>query len=145
MSVKERWNKAKPLAFSTDDAITRILPLLQSDARVSAAYLFGSRAAGSEARLSDIDIAVFTSGNFVWDDYYTLYGDLTRNLHSDRVDMVWLNKAEPVLGFEIIKTGKLLFFRNADILNESELTAKRKYYDYVLYLNKHRRHRDIGL
>ncbi len=145
MSVKERWSKTKPISYSTDDAIALLLPLLKSDERIVTAYLFGSRVSEGGSLSSDIDIAIFTSNNFLWEDYYALYGELTKRLHSDRLDMVWLNKAEPILSFEIVKSGRVLFFHDADMLNEFELKIKKKYYDYILYLNKHRRHREVGL
>ena len=145
MSVKERWIRTKPLEYGTEDAISLLLPLLKSDERIVAAYLFGSRASEEESLSSDIDIAVFTSDDFSWENYYTLYGELTKKLRSDRIDVVWLNKAEPILSFEVVKSGRVLFFHDADMLNEFELKAKKKYYDYILYLNKHRRHREVGL
>ena len=145
MSVKERWSKTKPISYSTDDAIALLLPLLKSDERIVTAYLFGSRVSEGESLSSDIDIAIFTSDNFSWEDYYALYGELTKRLHSDRLDIVWLNKAEPILSFDVVKNGKSLFFTDAGALNDFELRIKRKYYDYIMYLNKHRRHRESGL
>lgn len=145
MSVKERWVKTKAVKFNLDDAVSLMLPILKNNPQILTSYIFGSRAGGKYTESSDIDIAVYTSENFSWEDYYMLYGELTKKLHSDRLDLVWLNKAEPLLSFEIIKTGKILFFRDADLFNNFELKAKKKYYDHVLYLNKHRRYREIGL
>lgn len=85
-----------------------------------------------------MDVAIYTSRDFTWDDYFRLYGELTKALHSDRLDLAWLNKSEPILAFEVIKTGKVLFYRNADVLNDFELMAKKRYYDHVLYLKKRR-------
>lgn len=148
MSVREKWQGTKPLNFTTDEAIQLILPILKSDLRIWAAYLFGSRTRKREPQTpveSDIDIAVYTSNDFTWDDYYLLYGDLSKSLHSNRLDVIWMNKAEPILSFEIIKNNKVLFFYDADTLNEFELKIKKRYYDYIMYLNKHRRQREIGL
>ncbi|WP_156095567.1 type VII toxin-antitoxin system HepT family RNase toxin [Thermodesulfobacterium commune] len=85
------------------------------------------------------DLAFYTTKDFSWKDSYQLYGELTSSLRSDRVDLVWLNRANPVLQFEVIKYGKVLFYRDADILNDYELKAKKNFYDYALYLEKHRR------
>lgn len=145
MSVKERWIKTKPIQYNTEEAIAAILPVLKADMRISIAYLFGSRISKTDSWLSDIDIAIYTSDDFLWEDYYALYGEITKSLRSDRVDIAWLNKTEPILSFEIIKNSRLLFFRDAETLNEFEHKSKRKYYDYVMYLNRHRRHREIGL
>lgn len=144
MGVKERWKNTKPILYSTNEAIALILPLLNADQRILIAYLFGSRANGSEKSF-DIDIAIYTSGDFLWEDYHLLYGELTKKLHSDRLDIIWLNNAEPILSFEVIRNGRVLFFRDADRLNDFELKAKKRYYDYALYLNKRRVRRQIGI
>jgi predicted nucleotidyltransferase len=145
MSVKERWKGTKQIKFNTDEAISLATPILVSDSRIMIVYLFGSRAAKKDVQSSDIDIAIYTSDSFLWEDYYTLYGEVIKKLHSDRLDIVWLNKAEPILSFGVIKNGKVLFFRDADVLNDFELKTKKRYYDYILYLNKHRRQREVGL
>ncbi|MBM4141730.1 MAG: nucleotidyltransferase domain-containing protein [Nitrospira sp.] len=147
MSVRQKWQGTKPLKFTTDEAIQLILPILKSDPRIWAAYLFGSRRKRELQTPveSDIDIAIYTSDDFLWEDYYLLNGESTKRLHSDRLDIVWMNKAEPILSFEIIKNSKVLFFYDADTLNEFELKIKKRYYDYIMYLNRHRRQREIGL
>lgn len=148
MSVKERWKGTGEIKLSTDEAISLMLSVLKTDHRISIVYLFGSRVTKKDDPSSDIDIAIYTSNDFSWQDYYLLYGELTKRLHSDRLDLVWLNKAEPILIFDIIKNGKVLFFNNADILNDFEMKARGRYYDYILYLNKHRRQREedgVGL
>jgi len=144
MAVKERREKSRPIKFTTEKAISLILPLLENDPRILTAYLFGSRIKKSD-QSSDIDIALYTSKDFSWKDYYLLYGKLSKALCSDRLDLVWLNEADPILCFEVIKYGKVLFYKDADLLNDFELKNKKRYYDYVLYLNKHRRNREIGL
>jgi predicted nucleotidyltransferase len=145
MSVKERWKGTKQIKFSTDEAMTLMLSVLKTEHCILIAYLFGSRLKDKNKISSDIDIAIYTSDDFSWQDYYLLYGSLTKRLHSDRLDLVWLNRAEPILSFDVIKNGKVLFFNNADTLNDFELKAKKRYYDYAIYLNKRRRRRELGL
>lgn len=145
MSVKERWKRTTPLKYSTDDAAALMLAILKEDPRILIVYLFGSRAKDTNKISSDIDIAIYTSTDFSWQDYYLLYGNLTKRLRSDRLDLVWLNRAEPILSFDVIKNGKVLFFNNADILNDFELKARKRYYDYALYLKKRRSRRELGL
>lgn len=144
MAVKENRKKLKPIHYTTDQAISLIFPFLEKNPGVLAAYLFGSRIRKSDPS-SDIDIAICTSRDFSWEDYYVLYGKMSQALGSDRVDLVWLNEADPILGFEVLKNGKVLFYKDPDLLNDFELKFKKRYYDYVLYLNKHRRNRGIGL
>lgn len=145
MSVKERWKGTKELKFSTDEAVALIIPLLRDEPRILIAYLFGSMAREKARPSSDIDIAIYTSREFSWQDYYLIYGNLTRKLSSDRLDLLWLNKAEPILCFDVIKNGRVLFFKDSDTLNDFESRSKKRYYDYMLYLNKRSLRRKLDL
>jgi len=144
MSVKERWKGTTPIRYAPLEIKALLERLLKSDERIEIAYIFGSRAK-KDSPLSDIDIAIYTSKDFLWEDYYLLYGECTKTLHSDRLDLVWLNKTEPILGFMVIKTGKVLFSRDEETLNDFEVKAKKRYYDYQLYLKKREKERGIGL
>lgn len=88
-------------------------------------------------------MAIYTSRDFTWNHYYLLYGALTKKLKSDRLDLIWLNQAEPIICFEVLKNGRLLFFRDRDELNELELKIRKRYYDYILYLKNTGWHRDM--
>jgi hypothetical protein len=45
----------------------------------------------------------------------------------------------------VIKTGKSLFYGNVDELNSYELKARKNFYDYAIYLKKHREFTKHGL
>jgi|YNPNPStandDraft_1061719.scaffolds.fasta_scaffold04202_1 predicted nucleotidyltransferase len=145
MSVREKWSKQKPLKVSHDELKDIVLSILRENPQILISYLFGSTVKGTFKEYSDIDIAIYTSKDFSWSDFYQLYGDLTKKIHSDRVDLVWLNKAEPILCFEIIKTGRVFFYRDEDVLNDFEFKTKKRYYDYIIYLRKHRSYRESDL
>jgi len=144
MSVKERWKGTTPIHYAPSDVKVLLENLLKSDERIKIAYIFGSRVK-KDNPLSDIDIAIYTSKDFLWQDYYLLYGECSKMLHSDRLDLVWLNKTEPILSFMVIKTGKVMFFCDEEILNDFEVKAKKSFYDYQLYLKKREKERGIGL
>ncbi|MGB9715889.1 MAG: type VII toxin-antitoxin system MntA family adenylyltransferase antitoxin [Thermodesulfovibrionales bacterium] len=144
MGVKERWGKSGTIKFTTEEAISLVSPLLNNNPDILVAYLFGSRIKKGD-QSSDIDIAFYTSDDFSWEEYYLLYGEISKALCSDRIDIIWLNKSDPIFKFEVIKNGKVLFYKDADILNDFELKSKKNYYDYVHYIYKHRRNRGIGL
>jgi predicted nucleotidyltransferase len=151
MSVSERWKGTRTISLSSREAAARCKTVLEHDPRIRVAYLFGSRRRDFSAddaepsgpeRTSedfrDIDLGIVTDGKFTSSDYYVLIERLGGVLHSDRVDLVWLNASEPIIAFEVIRDGIVLFYRDADELNEFERRAKHRYYDYKVYLRKHR-------
>ena len=80
---------------------------------IALAYLFGSKAKGTQRPSSDTDIAVLLDTGLVPEhllDYkLQMLRDLTGVLHSDDVDLVILNDAPPLLKFQVAKHGKLLY------------------------------------
>ncbi len=141
MGVAERWKGKPAIIGSRREIVASAVCELRKDHRVAAAYVFGSAAREEGGTPQDLDLAIFTEPSFGYENLHELNGTITHALRSDRVDIVWMNKADPILNFEIIKTGRLLFHRGAERLNDFELKAKKAYYDYVLYLEKRRRRR----
>lgn len=121
----------------TAEAVEALLPILRSDKNIIGVYLFGSRAADPSNNSSDLDVAFCAGKGFTWDAYYKLYGEVTLKLKSDMVDLIWLNSADQILAFQVIKYGRLLYCADAPALNEFELKQKKSFYDYSLYLNAH--------
>lgn len=144
MPVRERWRRTSPIPWSTRECLDLLLPPVAVDRRIEACYLFGSRATGSDTPNSDLDFAVHTVGEFTGDDLLALGADFTRLLRSDRVHLVWLNRADPVVAFSVVRDGKLLHYRDADRLNAIERRLTLQYRDHMLYLRR-RRNRRSGL
>lgn len=138
MSVKERWKHTQPLRLETQEILEMVLPVLCDDQRILIVYLFGSRMRGEYDETSDVDVAFYTDQRFSWDDYYRLYGSMTKKLRSNRIDLLWLNKADSIVTFQVIKNGKVVYYSDAETLNEFELKSKQLFYDYGHYLTKHR-------
>ena len=91
MAVRERWKGTRPVGLSTSECVDRLLRATVSDARTEAVYLFGSRAAGEGHADSDVDLAIYPTDDYEWDDLFAFRGTLTGLLHSERLDLVWLN------------------------------------------------------
>lgn len=142
MAVRERWKGTKPVGLSTSECVDLLLPATAADARIQTVYLFGSRAAGEGHADSDVDLAIYTTDEYEWDDLFALRGTLTGLLHSERLDLVWLNQAKAEVAFSVIRDGRLLRYADADRLNEFERRAIWRYRDRVLYLQgrRNRRH-----
>lgn len=78
---------------------------------VAFAYLFGSVAVGTEHGRSDLDLAVYFAGadaNF--SRRFSLYGDLSRALARNDIDIVELNTATNLMLLEaIVRDGRVIF------------------------------------
>ena len=144
MAVRERWSRTRTIRWSTRRCVDLLLPVIAADWRVEAFYLFGSRTGDTATPDSDLDVAVYTGSEFTGDDLLALHGELVRLLRSDRIDLVWLNQADPVVAFSVIRDGKLLHYRDADRLNDIERRLTLLYRDHMLYLRR-RRSRRSGL
>lgn len=80
---------------------------------IALAYLFGSKARGTQRPSSDTDLAVLLQEGFLQKDslHYKLglLSDLKDVLGVENVDLVVLNGAPPLLKFQVAKHGKLLY------------------------------------
>lgn len=80
---------------------------------VTLAYLFGSRAEGRARPSSDTDIAVLLPHaqfkTLTLDARVNLINDILDALGTENADVVILNEAPPLLAYEVIKHGKILY------------------------------------
>ncbi len=86
--------------------------VFQKRDEVRVVYLFGSQARGTVANSSDIDIGVLLNEDFVKESVYGYRADLTAELISllrtDKVDLVVLNHAPPLLAHRVLRDGIVL-------------------------------------
>lgn len=96
------------------DLASRIQHLLAQESWISATYLFGSQAAERQTPASDIDIALLYAPGHVPDLRSTLAlrDQLAAHLGCDRVDLVVLNRANPILKYQVFRHGKCLTSQN---------------------------------
>ncbi len=108
--------KFKKIEHDVEKYFPEATSFLRGDSDISAAYLFGSYAKGRTGPLSDVDLAVLLVEGFPGEQYFDkqldLQGNLSRILKTDEVDIVILNKANYVLAYEVLKSGKLLFTKD---------------------------------
>lgn len=113
----------------------KLHPVLARRTEVRLGYLFGSAAQGHANALSDLDIALLVDEAYSkthatsFDYELSLISDLTEALHTDKIDLVLLNQAPPLLAHEVIRTGSLLFCRDEQERMAFELLVKKRYLD----------------
>ena len=88
--------------------------------------LFGSAALGRARSESDIDLAVQCDGLADLDAFYLA---LAPRLGTDRLDLIDLRRAGPLLGMAVARTGRPLFEREPGAFREFQSLASRRYCD----------------
>ncbi|MBI3377666.1 MAG: nucleotidyltransferase domain-containing protein [Nitrospirae bacterium] len=121
------------------DFLKQIKDYFKDREEVSAVYLFGSTATGSETASSDIDIAILLKRGvnpYKPDIQLKIMSDLELLLKK-RIDVVLLNSADPILEHQIRKHSKVLIDKNPKIRMTYELEARKKYFDFIYRHNNY--------
>lgn len=128
------------------DLQTSLAAFFNKDRRVIAAYLFGSRAAGTASTQSDIDIAILlnrTTRRALFANIALKFTcDLMRQLQFDRIDIVILNSAGPIIRHQVYRKGKAVFCRDRKSAMRFRDLAVAEYLDFLPF---RRRAEDIAL
>jgi len=113
---------------------------LQPRAEILEAYLFGSTATGATHPHSDVDVAVYLADRRPTGSVFGYAADLAAALMSalgtNRVDVVVLNDATPLLYHRVLRDGQRILSRNLRATSTREGYALSRYCDYVPQLAK---------
>jgi predicted nucleotidyltransferase len=125
-----------------DDALlAKLAAVLEARGEILEAYLFGSTASGRAQAHSDVDVAVYllddarpvtSAFGYVAD----LSTALIRALATNRVDVVVLNAAPPLLYHRVLRDGVRVFSRDLRATTTREGRALSRYCDYLPQLAK---------
>ena len=117
--------------FSTMSALeSTARSVLENHPKISSAWLFGSHSRGEAGPESDVDIAVLVSAPLTSEEKIRLSAALSWELREDRVDLLVLNDAPPILCFEAI-SGKNLLCRDPARQAEFVSLTCRRYEDAI--------------
>ncbi len=103
------------------------------------AYLFGSSARGEAQPHSDLDVAVYLASRPASSPFgyaAELTAELMAALGFDRVEVVILNDAPPLLYHRVLRDGIRLFARDLAATPTREGRALSRYCDYAVQLRK---------
>jgi predicted nucleotidyltransferase len=116
-----------------DPAVDRLAAAVRELPGVRLAYLFGSRARGTERADSDFDIAVLLDDERARAErgatLRRLAGRLGRVVSSALLDIVILNDATPLLRHRVLRDGVLLHARTPEARVRFAVAAMRDYQD----------------
>jgi predicted nucleotidyltransferase len=141
--VKFNRKRAYEMDFTKDKNISLgklkkdLLNFFKNRDEVLLVYLFGSCLRGKFGKNHDIDIAIFVDSKICKRlDAEKPYGyeaemitELIHLLKHKSVDLVLLNKATPLLAYEVIHNGILLFSRSEDLRIAFELSSLKRHAD----------------
>jgi len=147
MSLPSGWlaRILKPMAGDSEMA-ARLAGALASRPEILEAYLFGSQARGDAQPHSDVDVAVYLDPTAPDRSPFgadaEIAADLMAALGRNDVEVVLLNRADPVLYHRVLRDGIRLFSRDLAKTTTREGRALSRYCDYVPQLAKIRAARE---
>lgn len=127
MSIAERWKGYKDLPENIIEMLNDTKGFWERNKDVLLVYLFGSLSEKGSG--NDIDLAILLEKRASYRRITELLEDLYRIFGTQKIDIVDLWMANPVFKFDVIKTGKLLFARDIDILNNFEYKVVKEHMD----------------
>jgi uncharacterized protein len=104
------------------------LPIVCERLGLGLVVLFGSRATGRARADSDLDLAVLGGGLGTPEGFWRCYHELAPVFDGVELDLVSLHDADPLLRYEVMRKGKLLF-GDVDRFLEYRAFAFRDYVD----------------
>lgn len=113
------------------EVLEDLVNFFRSEKRVLVAYLFGSHTKKTQSQESDIDIAILLSeapkkllGHYLY-LMDKLFGILGNN-----VDLIILNTSPPLLKYQVIKHGEVIYCSNEEARIVFEANAQCEYLDF---------------
>ena len=120
--------------------VERLTRALEARAEILEAYLFGSRARGDDHGDSDIDVAVYIDTERArigkWGYEAELTTDLMAALGTNDIDVVLLNRADPLLYHRVLRDGVRLLSRDLRATTTRAGQALSRYFDFLPQLDK---------
>ncbi|MFB6226491.1 MAG: nucleotidyltransferase domain-containing protein [Candidatus Paceibacteria bacterium] len=114
----------------------KLKEVLEQDEKTLFAFLFGSLVRGDDIESSDVDVGVYLRDDQLedkFDEKLRLTNLLSEKLRRD-VDVVILNRAAPLMKFEMYINSELILEKDKGKRLDFLLKAVNEYHDYRPYL-----------
>jgi len=123
-----------------DNVLERLPGLIlavKQRSEIVALYSFGSAVKNELKPLSDLDFAILLSNQLSkrqqFDKHIELIGIFNNVFRTDEIDLIILNDSPLRLCYTILKTGKLIYYRNKDDLISLREQVLKKYLDFKYF------------
>ncbi|MEM3041584.1 MAG: nucleotidyltransferase domain-containing protein [Nitrososphaerota archaeon] len=111
-----------------------LIGFLENEEKILVAYLFGAYVKGGQTSISDLDIAILLSEEpkLLKEllEYYLYLLNRLSNILGDRVDLIILNLSPPLLKYQVMKHGKVVYSRDERARVEFEAGSLREYLEF---------------
>jgi len=119
------------------DRLPELISLISKDKEIVAQFTFGSLAREDLKPLSDLDFGIFVLPTLDrkqrFDKHLELIGVFNEHFETDEIDLVLMNDAPMRYSYNIIKSGKLLFCSDSDILRDFIENSIKLYLDFKYF------------
>ncbi|MEM7827066.1 MAG: HepT-like ribonuclease domain-containing protein [Candidatus Aenigmatarchaeota archaeon] len=107
---------------------------------ISLAYLFGS-ILFEDTKAPDLDIAIYIKHPIknIFDYYNDVYFDICDIFKADNIDLVILNNVSPLFRYDVIKTGRLIYYQTEEVIAEFIVDTLFKYEDIKPFNEEYRK------
>lgn len=130
-----------PPTPSTDDAVCDAIRAWAAASPVHLCVLFGSRGAGRSGPGADVDVAIEFASLPPPERRLQIIGQLQAAAGAVPVDVVFLHRdTDPVLRFEVFRSGRLLFEATPGLFVEGRVRAVMLYQDALPFRRALREH-----
>ena len=133
MSSGTRWQGFQDLPDDILQRLDQLIPIFEREG-VLLAYLFPSLSQTQKG--NDVDLALLLKNK----PAFHLRDAIVNCLGTERVDLIDLQNASPVLRFEIVKSGCALYAPNAALQEQFELATIHLYRDTHFMRNQQERY-----
>ena len=114
--------EGRKLPPDVKDRLPELINRISKDKEIVAFFTFGSLARGDLKPLSDLDFGILVIPTLDrrqrFDKHLELIGVFNEHFETDEIDLVLMNDAPMRYAYNIIKSGKLLFCSDSNILKD---------------------------
>jgi len=129
--------KLNKLPKNVLEKFPELVKLLKNDKTIVAFYTFGSAVTVNLKPLSDLDFAVLLSKKLnkheIFEKHLDLIGTIEDALKTEEFDLVILNTSPLRFAYNILKTGRLEFCKNKNVLIDFTEKTNKFYLDFKYF------------